>query len=291
MAPAWSLVRGTSTRQPYSARDSHQESSSRRPTSAPMVSTSGPSRSAPALASCASVVSTVRCVVNVPFDGDRDGCLLGDAVARRARRRPRRGATRWRAARAHRAQRRAAPSRRPRARPPRRAPSRSAHPRTRAPPYRPARPARRRTATPAFATATASAMTESAVIGSPVTSRTAVRPSAASAIRSRATSSGSPTAGRTSAPSAASASSCSGTSTSWTTSGAPVRAARARTVNSPGSPGPVPTKATRPEGAVGAFMSWELPIQRSSLAARRRPCRAARRPVPHRASRRRPSLR
>jgi hypothetical protein len=67
MAPAWSLVRGTSTRQPYSARDSHQDSSARSPTSAPTVTMSGPSRSEASAAIVAMVPCTVFWVVVVPL--------------------------------------------------------------------------------------------------------------------------------------------------------------------------------------------------------------------------------
>src|SRR6185312_3983666 len=79
ISPAWSLVRGTSTVQPYSARLSHQLSFARLVTVLPMVTTSGPAKgpagrpeeSVPAsvfLSSRpASVVSTERCWHVVPF--------------------------------------------------------------------------------------------------------------------------------------------------------------------------------------------------------------------------------
>jgi hypothetical protein len=55
-----SRVRGTRTRQPYSARDSHHDSDGRVDTPAPMVTTSGPVRSRPSADSVARVASTVR---------------------------------------------------------------------------------------------------------------------------------------------------------------------------------------------------------------------------------------
>ncbi len=72
ISPAWSLVRGTSTVQPYSARLSHQFSLARLCTVLPIVTTrgpvNGPAGSAPAglsstplSSSPASVVSTDRC--------------------------------------------------------------------------------------------------------------------------------------------------------------------------------------------------------------------------------------
>src|SRR4029078_3514854 len=75
ISPAWSLVRGTSTVQPYRARLSHQFSLARLATVLPMVATSGPA-SGPAgslagrvgLSSRpASVVSTERCWQVVPL--------------------------------------------------------------------------------------------------------------------------------------------------------------------------------------------------------------------------------
>ena len=93
-------------------------------------------------------------------------------------------------------------------------------------------------ATPAPATAMASWTTESTVIGSPVISRVTRRPWWAAAIRSLATSVGSPTAGRTSASGDATARMAAGTSASVMISGAVARASRARTVSRPGSPGP-----------------------------------------------------
>src|SRR3954471_22226443 len=44
ISPAWSLVRGTSTRQPNSGRLSHQESLARLSTAAPPVATTGRER-------------------------------------------------------------------------------------------------------------------------------------------------------------------------------------------------------------------------------------------------------
>src|SRR5262245_24120017 len=74
ISPAWSLVRGTSTVQPYSARLSHQLSFARLATVFPMVATSGPDNgpagSVPASVFLSSrparVVSTERCWHVVP---------------------------------------------------------------------------------------------------------------------------------------------------------------------------------------------------------------------------------
>ena len=65
MPSAGSLVCGISTRQPYSARDSHQDSRPRCEVPAPTVTTSGPIMSPPMPSSVASVPSTVRCVGSV----------------------------------------------------------------------------------------------------------------------------------------------------------------------------------------------------------------------------------
>src|SRR6202035_1228520 len=75
MSPAWSLVRGTRTVQPYSARLSHQFSFDRLATVRPIVTISGPvngaaGSDAPILAlsvSVCSVPSADRCWVVVPF--------------------------------------------------------------------------------------------------------------------------------------------------------------------------------------------------------------------------------
>src|SRR3954468_4362384 len=75
ISPAWSLVRGTSTVQPYSARLSHQFSLARLETVLPMVTTSGPTHGPVdsaatnvALSSRPdSVDSTERCWHVVPF--------------------------------------------------------------------------------------------------------------------------------------------------------------------------------------------------------------------------------
>src|SRR5699024_11755856 len=67
MSPACSLVRGTNTFQPYNARDSHQDSVEREPAASPMVTTSCPLVSPASEPSDASVVSCVRCVLNVPL--------------------------------------------------------------------------------------------------------------------------------------------------------------------------------------------------------------------------------
>ena len=155
ITPAWSLVRGTSTRQPYRARDSHHDSRSRCSTAAPIVTTSGPSRSPPSPASDASVVCTVFCAVRVPLGGDGDRRGRGDAVLGQARRRRRPGAPTVACSTSgpgRGGERR--PVDTPPARPPRRARSRAGHRRRPARRCRRRRPGRRRTARLAAATAT-----------------------------------------------------------------------------------------------------------------------------------------
>src|SRR6478735_1225930 len=83
ISPAWSLVRGTSTVQPYRARLSHQFSFARLATVLPIVTTSGPA-SGPAgsgaarvalSSSPASVTSTDRCWQVVPLAVTTHGVL------------------------------------------------------------------------------------------------------------------------------------------------------------------------------------------------------------------------
>src|SRR5918998_600834 len=69
MSPAWSLVRGTSTRQPNSGRLSHQDSLARLSTAEPTVTTTGPlTASSPAVfsATAASLATTLFCPVPEP---------------------------------------------------------------------------------------------------------------------------------------------------------------------------------------------------------------------------------
>src|SRR3712207_8257373 len=69
MSPAWSLVRGTSTRQPNSGRLSHQDSRVRLSTTDPTVATTGPlTASSPAVfsATAASLATTLFCPVPEP---------------------------------------------------------------------------------------------------------------------------------------------------------------------------------------------------------------------------------
>src|SRR6476661_5297995 len=69
ISPAWSLVRGTSTRQPNSGRLSHHDSRARLSTAVPTVATTGPvttSRPAVFSATAASLVSTLFCAVPEP---------------------------------------------------------------------------------------------------------------------------------------------------------------------------------------------------------------------------------
>jgi hypothetical protein len=65
MPSAGSFVWGISTRQPYSARDSHQDSRLRVEVPAPTVTTSGPTMLPPMPSRVASVPSTVRWVGRV----------------------------------------------------------------------------------------------------------------------------------------------------------------------------------------------------------------------------------
>src|SRR3954452_22108038 len=78
ISPAWSLVRGTSTRQPNSGRLSHQESRARLSTAAPTVATTGPvSTSSPAVfsATAASLATTLFCAVPEPPEVTTTGVL------------------------------------------------------------------------------------------------------------------------------------------------------------------------------------------------------------------------
>src|SRR5699024_8251333 len=61
-----SLVRGTSTRQPYNGLVSNHDSASRRSTTRPMTTTAGPSTSLPCSARDSRFVTTVDCSVVVP---------------------------------------------------------------------------------------------------------------------------------------------------------------------------------------------------------------------------------
>src|SRR5215213_1932373 len=69
ISPAWSLVRGTSTRQPNSGRLSHQDSRARLSTAVPTVATTGPVKaSTPAVfsATATSLATTLFCAVPEP---------------------------------------------------------------------------------------------------------------------------------------------------------------------------------------------------------------------------------
>src|SRR5215218_4917164 len=69
ISPAWSLVRGTRTRQPNSGRLSHQDSRARLSTAAPTVATTGPlkaSRPAVFSATAASLATTLFWAVPDP---------------------------------------------------------------------------------------------------------------------------------------------------------------------------------------------------------------------------------
>src|SRR2546421_329739 len=81
ISPAWSLVRGTSTVQPYSARLSHQFSLARLTTVLPMVTITGdgaaasPPNSSAESVSPPSVDSTERCAQVVPADVTTQGVV------------------------------------------------------------------------------------------------------------------------------------------------------------------------------------------------------------------------
>src|SRR5829696_9712617 len=69
ISPAWSLVRGTRTRQPNSGRLSHQDSRARLSTAVPTVATTGPvkeSRPAAFSATADSLATTLFCAVDEP---------------------------------------------------------------------------------------------------------------------------------------------------------------------------------------------------------------------------------
>src|SRR5215218_6174987 len=69
ISPAWSLVRGTSTRQPNSGRLSHQDIRARLSTAVPTVATTGPvneSRPAVFSATATSLATTLFCAVPEP---------------------------------------------------------------------------------------------------------------------------------------------------------------------------------------------------------------------------------
>ena len=94
ISPAWSLVRGTSTVQPYSARLSHQFSFARLVTVLPMVTTSGPvsgpagsapPSSTPGSVSPCSVVSTDRCWHVVPCAVTTHGVVSASSCSIRVR--------------------------------------------------------------------------------------------------------------------------------------------------------------------------------------------------------------
>src|SRR3954453_22059868 len=252
---AWSLVRGTSTRQPNSGRLSHQDSRLRLSTAVPTVATTGPlSASTPAVfsATATSLVATLFCAVPEPPGGTTTGVL------------PDRPPSTSRAAASGSSS--AVPCR---TRVPPAAEAAPASPARSAPLRRSAVRAVLPSATPAKAgtavavatpgttskgtevrpTASTSLTTVSAVYGSPATSRTTTLPLLAAATAALATSAGSPVAVLSSACG------CASRTASWTatetsgstrTTAAPTSAAVARAVSMPGSPGPAPTKTTRP---------------------------------------------
>src|SRR5271156_1507620 len=91
LSPAWSLVRGTSTVQPYSARLSHQFSLARLCTVLPIVTTTGDGAagSAPTTmdesVSPPSVDSTERCAQVVPEDVTTHGVVSASPYSIRVR--------------------------------------------------------------------------------------------------------------------------------------------------------------------------------------------------------------
>src|SRR3954464_3778302 len=284
ISPAWSLVRGTSTVQPYSARLSHQFSFARLATVLPIVTTSGPvSGPAGSLAPMAalslrppSVVSTDLCWHVVPCAVTTHGLVSANPYSVRVLA----ASARCDAVACRISGPGAAASA-----------AQSTSPRTSAsvcvdPSGRPAyegtavvagRPGTISNVRCERDSAFTSVITESTDRGSPATSRTTSTPVRDSVARVLATSAGSPSAGRMSgspgmvavvavspSPSLSvaglagsgpdgggssdphRASTASGTSGSVKISAALASTVRARVVSRPGSPGPEPTNVMRP---------------------------------------------
>src|SRR4051794_23535913 len=271
ISPAWSLVRGTSTRHPNSGRLSHQDSRARLSTADPTVATTGPltaSRPAVFSATAASRATTLRCPVPEPpvvtttgVEPDRPPSTSRAAASGRSSALPcsTSGASRLFTAAAS-AARSASPPRRsadsevlPSA-----TPAKAGTAVVEATPGTTSKP------TEVRPTASTSLTTSSEVNGSPATSRTTVPPDLAAATAALATSAGSPVAGVSSSSgrSARTASVTAGaTSGSTRTVCASASAAVARAVSIPGSPGPAPTKTTLPAAPFLRVMScsWFWP--------------------------------
>src|SRR4051794_781500 len=254
ISPAWSLVRGTSTRQPNSGRLSHQERRARFSTAAPTVATTGPVRaSRPAVfsATADSLATTLFCAVPEPPEvtttgvpPDRPPSTSREAASGRSSGAPcRTRVPDWPTAPASdvtsTSLRRSAVT----AVPPRATPANAGTA------VAVATPGTTSKGTEVRPTASTSLTTASEVYGSPVTSRTTTVPLFAAATAVLATSAGSPTAGLNSA------SACACRTASWTagdtsastrTRPASASADVARAVSIPGSPGPAPTKTTLP---------------------------------------------
>src|SRR4051794_39722827 len=254
ISPAWSLVRGTSTRQPNSGRLSHHDSRPRLSTAVPTVATTGPVRaSSPAVFSATetSLATTLFCAVPEPpavtttgVPADRPPSTSRAAASGSSSAVPCRTSV---------APAEAAPARAPRSTPLCRSAVTAVLPT--ATPAKPgtavatATPGTTSKGTEVRPTASTSLTTASAVYGSPATSRTTTLPLLAADTAALATSAGSPVAVLCSACGWASRTAswtATETSGSTSTTAAPASAAVARAVSMPGSPGPAPTKTTRP---------------------------------------------
>src|SRR3954467_968272 len=229
ISPAWSLVRGTSTRQPNSDRLSHQDRRARFSTAAPTVATTGPVRaSRPAVfsATADSLATTLFCAVPEPPEvtttgvpPDRPPSTSREAASGRSSGAPcRTRVPDWPTAPASdvtsTSLRRSAVT----AVPPRATPANAGTAVTVATPGTTSK------GTEVRPTASTSLTTASEVYGSPVTTRTTTVPLFAAATAVLATSAGSPTARPSSGPASrgapagglSSASGCACRTVSWT---------------------------------------------------------------------------
>src|SRR3954447_6056341 len=281
ISPAWSLVRGTSTRQPNRGRLSHQESLPRLSTAEPTVATTGPLKdSIPAVFSATAdsllatlfwpvpeplVVTTMGVVAARPPSTSRvaasGSCSTVPCRTSVPPVAPAAAASAARSTSPHRSAVSAVP---PRATPAKAGTAVAV-----------ATPGTTSKGTEVRPTASTSLTTGSEVNGSPATSRTTTEPFLAAATAALATSAGSPAVGVSSAEGAVSR------TTSWTatdTSGstrttvAEVSASLARAVSIPGSPGPAPTKTTLPAGGPAVLRvircSWFWPSWRACAGSR-----------------------
>src|SRR5882757_6046684 len=253
ISPAWSLVRGTSTVQPYSARLSHQFSFARLATVLPIVATSGPASepdgSLPASVALssrpASVVSIDRCWQVVPLAVMTHGVLVVSPYSMSVR-----AASGRCVAVACRIRGPGAAARAPQSTSPRTSATVCDEP-SGSPAYvgtavvagRPGTISKRVWVRD---TAFTSVVTESTDSGSPATRRTTSMPLRASLTRTLATSAGSPSAGRTSTP-LAKTGAVSGASTSVASS-----AGLAASTGPDGGGSSVPTRASTASGTSGS---------------------------------------